>query len=147
MKQHDLTCKMCVKHLCSPAVVTNNVKCAGFSFSTRHDSRPQSLPSVVLLSLHFPRQRSVWSLTRKVKNGDRPVLRLQAAYIRMSRYPGMKFITTLAIRVIANSILMWRFRYETKWLLGNIYQKLWVTSCSRLILVFRTVDNVFWKKY
>ena len=65
-------------------------------------------------------------------NNDSPVLRWQAAYIRMSRYPDMTFVPTVAIRVIANSTLMWRFRYETKRLLGDIYQKVWVTSCSRV---------------
>jgi len=58
VKQYDLTRKMCVKHLCGPAVVTNNIKCARFSFSKKHDSRPQTVPSVVLLSLDFPPQQS-----------------------------------------------------------------------------------------
>jgi hypothetical protein len=56
MKQYDLTCKMCVKHLCGPAVVTNVVykvtngnKLTRSSFSKTHDSRLHTVRSVVLL--------------------------------------------------------------------------------------------------
>ena len=142
MKQYDLTRKMCVKYLCGPAVVTNNTQCAIRNFSKTHDSRPQTVPSIVLLSLSS--STIILIVDEESKTDDKPVLRLQAAYIRMSRYADMTFVTAVAIRVIANSILMWHFRYETKWLFGDIYRKLWVTSCSRII--FRTVDNVFWEK-
>jgi hypothetical protein len=42
MKQYDLTCKMCVKHVCGPAVVTNDNKSTRFSFQKRmaHDFKP-----------------------------------------------------------------------------------------------------------
>jgi hypothetical protein len=57
MKQYDLTCKICVKHLCGPAVVTNDVKFTRSSFSKTHNSRLQTEPPVVLLFLDFFHQQ------------------------------------------------------------------------------------------
>jgi hypothetical protein len=56
MKEYNLACKMCVKHVCGPAVFTNGNKSTRPSFPKTHDSQLETVPSVVLLFLDFPRQ-------------------------------------------------------------------------------------------